>query len=353
MTKKQLLNCIVAVCVFTAASSMLAQDAQEEIRAEVVEGIGKREASYVNLEFVFDVISNTYPDKELKSIYHKETRKMVQRYKEMSPPVNAISSANWRLWEVFVPELREDAPVYFVGFDGQQSRCYIYNEMEIHLHNDNGTVQPYDSFTNYSANLILSFLFTGMDGYLSNQDIVGVLPARSETIEGKKVYVFESGKTIKRIDTVSAADSDYIILKRELYDSRSRPLLTISTKTIGDYDGIKYPKTGTFTQFESGMQEAANYDFEITAVNKLAETDRTHWFPDWPKGTAVSDHINNKVTVIPNDMQKLERQILEQRSEFRFENSSLKRRWVIMFVNIVGVAVILFLFYRKRKKIFD
>ena len=94
------------------------------------------------------------------------------------------------------------------------------------------------------------------------------------------------------------------------------------------------------------------YEFEVESVRRLTEGDKTKWVPEWPTGTIVRDFISDKNIEIRHTNE----QILERQDEYydklgvdREIKPQGRRNWIMLIINLVGIALILFLAFKNRR----
>ena len=124
-------------------------------------------------------------------------------------------------------------------------------------------------------------------------------------------------------------------------------------ESFATFEGIYYPEKGCSISYATkAISYDIIYEFEVESVRRLTEEDKANWVPDWPTGTSVRDHAFGKDTSIDHTKEQLQERMEEYYAKFRDDlkmGIQGKRNCTILIVNVVGILLIFWLFYRKYK----
>lgn len=309
----------------------------------------KREKSYVNREYILRVVSNLYPDKKLESDYHDESREMEQIYKIMESPSDWQSSAPWYSWEIYVKKIIENDPVYFKAYNGKESRLFLHTEDEIYTKPNNGRILPYDIPQENTACLLTSFLFSDVgESFVAVDSNVQFVEKTS--LNGKSVTLFRSQHGDNILSYYISDAPEYIILKMSFTSTSDKNVhIEWNVENVEKINGVYFPMKGSYTANKIGVFKAAKGEYEIQEIKQLTELDRKTFFPKWPKGTGIVNHITGKQEWIEPDHKLMEKKALNALEKRQNNSTTSRRNVVLIVVNSIFILLIIYYVYNKRK----
>lgn len=270
------------------------------------------------------------------------------------------SSRRWRYWEQQVQDTRGEWRMqHYSVTDGRKAQAFWYKDPNEESFNM-GAVWPQADFLEFQRNPFDTTLFLRLDGvprFLDPEGRIDATPQRrfkleaKRQLDGQEVFVLK-GTSDSRFGVnyevhVTAPPDSLVVLSRMTKPESGAVLAEWEVTSLKKYGSVMYPASGKYSETAVENIEGAEAEFSVVSVERVTENDRKNWFPGWPKGTAINDHVNNTVRTIPLDIKELNRkELLQMRDQAKQEKSrgGSRRTWLVvlnifLFGVIVGVAV--------------
>ncbi|MDR1382800.1 MAG: hypothetical protein LBJ67_02980 [Planctomycetaceae bacterium] len=294
---------------------------------EIAQAIINQHSKYDNLKFTYRVRRNT--DEAPKII---ETR---EEYVVMSSNDTAYPDP-WESWKVFKQNESGQWEIQkFAVFDGKNT--YSFERSPV---NDNpksfwvqGKIETSYKYTHFFYNSFSQMVHGGFVGYTNRPTLIskqireqmdGLLKITGEaTFLGMPaIEMSRIEPTLKkRFDSSDLIENDFV---GKILISKSPIVLVVhsdridylSRKKIGEsciekvdvFEGIYYPAKYKNVFFADGLTKYNRiYECEVESIERLTETSRATWVPQWPSGTIVFDQINNKNIEIPHTKEQIDK----------------------------------------------
>ncbi|TWT64961.1 hypothetical protein [Allorhodopirellula solitaria] len=201
-----------------------------------------------------------------------------------------------------IPIYEDDQVIWkWYAFNGRESRSWennLFDERSQGLHHD-GVVSAQNSARLLTSDPFFGFL-TGLSRYRCSGGSVPKLPYSFNEIDSREIdyppfgacvesrakALDESGETLTNI-TLDAPE--YLTLFASSESHVYRPITEIAT-----FNQQRFPGKG------SRQDTGCTWEYELISVEDFETPARAaDWFPDWPRGTSVTDRTRDKILRIP------------------------------------------------------
>lgn len=352
---------MIIMCVLASRSAAADVDARA-----LAAGIEQRIDHCGNLKFAYTVRADGRTSLEatpgrrvvmLPAGDHVESNDVFKIMDSNRPDV----SVPWRYWERRVRGSNGEWILdRFVGFDGAQRRQFLRKETgEGRWHQ--GNIVPFDDPYSYEPNLFESVFLADINGLPQRADPTHAVShelgnhlrvvARKE-VQGRVVYSLE-GRNDRyaldyKLDVIGSPD--FLILRWDVKGAKDgKPYFLKEVRGLKEFEGRAYPAAGLYRQWAMGELPDINYEFTVTSIERLPESARDQWFPDWPPGTSVGDQVNNKAFDVPQDRGTLDEARLAELGGLA-AGSSWRRNLFFLIANVCGIVLLIFAIRRFRKR---
>lgn len=201
-----------------------------------------------------------------------------------------------------IPIYEDDQVIWkWYSFNGKESRSWennLFDERSQGLHHD-GVVSAQNSARLLTFDPFFGFL-TGLSRYRCSGTSVPELPYSFDEIDSREINYPPFGACIEsRATALDQSDGtltnitldapEYLTLFASSESQVYRPITEIAT-----FNEQRFPAKG------SRQDIGCTWEYELISVEDFETPARAaDWFPDWPRGTSVTDKTRGKILRIP------------------------------------------------------
>ncbi len=313
--------------------------------AAIQAGVEQHQRGYLGLKFEYSVTSVEEGKPQVNS---RDVFKLMQ-------PTRRDSRQMWRSWERRVEQGGEWVIDRFYAVDGEKMVGYKRNDFSVGHWNE-AAIHPVRIPDEFQLNIFDAFLCRDLAGlpayYDPHRTILPQLLERyqfvvegSREVLGRGAWVLRGKRTDADVELevhVTKAPEFLIVFSQMIQDGV--PAVSEKVTRIGQFGSVTYPAAGEYRRPHLGLMASLSYDFSVEKVERLRDAARQDWFPDWPPGTYVLDHVNESaLTIAPTEAQL---RLLHESELAGLQQPGVGRRWFFLVVNLVGIAVFVFVAWK-------
>ncbi len=246
----------------------------------------------------------------------------------------------------------------FVIYDGKKTKLY-YRAPQLSTGQwSRGRILPFELIDEFSLNVFEQFLFPNVrfgPTYGAGQmdkcfEDFGMKWEREGALHDIQVDVYIGRSQIGAEVELLVAKASPIVVGTYIRAPNGKIGLSYEVSAIATLNDISYPKRGTFKQFSGFGLDEVSYSFEVTNVSRATKDLLQNWVPDWPTGTEVQDAIDESNFSIPHDVRELDNIAIDSNARAAGTLSSRSKSWVFLICSILGIALLLWIYARAKRR---